>query len=258
MPFSVALQSELLKTKRTASFWLSIAGAALIPLIFTLVYIFNPDGVAPGMETRAWEQHFMRGWQSLAAFLLPMYIILICALIPQIEFKNNTWKQVFASPQSTAQIYFSKLVTVHLMILLCYLLFNLLMLAAGAIADLGSSQFKFFENPVPWKSLLALNLRTYLSVLGIAALQYWLSLRFKNFVAPVGIGLALLIASLIAFGFQWKHAGKLPYAHPSLTLQSIMKEQSFTLATHEWWAIGFFVLFTGAGFLDLLLRKEKG
>ena len=258
MSFSIALQSELLKTRRTASFWLSIAGAALIPLIFSLVYVFNAKEVAPGMEIRAWEQHFLRGWQSLSAFLLPMYIILICALIPQIEFKNNTWKQVFASPQSTAQIYFSKLLTVHLMILLCYLLFTLLMLASGAIADLSSSKFRFFENPIPWKSMLALNLRTYLSVLGIASLQYWLSLRFKNFVAPVGIGLALLIASLIAFGFKWKYIDALPYAHPMLTLESIMKRQTFTLATHEWWAIGFFVLFTLAGFFDLLWRKEKG
>lgn len=31
--------------------------------------------------------------------------------------------------------------------------------------------------------------RTFVSVLAISATQFWLSLRFKNFMIPIGVGL---------------------------------------------------------------------
>src|SRR5690349_1843955 len=82
-----------------------------------IVYVANSKKMITQFKMMPWEQHFGMGWNSLNSFLLPMYIILICAMIPQIEYKNNAWKQVFSSPQSTANIFFSKFLTVHLMIL---------------------------------------------------------------------------------------------------------------------------------------------
>ncbi|HVG42211.1 MAG TPA: ABC transporter permease, partial [Chitinophagaceae bacterium] len=233
MSFILSTQSELLKTKRTASVWLSIIGAAFIPTIFFLVYTFNSDKVVPQLKMMPWEQHFGNGWSALNSFLLPMYIILICAMIPQIEFKNNTWKQVFSSPQSTANIYFSKLLTVHLMILLALVLFNVFMISVALISSMINSGYPFLKKTIDWNSLLKLNLKTYISVLGISAIQYWLSLRFKSFIGPVGIGLAFLVGSLIATGFNWEHVSKIPYAHPVLTLKSMMGKGRPFLENHE-------------------------
>ncbi|MDB5196122.1 MAG: hypothetical protein JWP88_492, partial [Flaviaesturariibacter sp.] len=223
MSFVTSLQSEILKTKRTASFWLTVIGAAFIPVILFLSYMSKPEKIIPRLHFAPWPLHFAQGWQPLSSFLLPMYIIIVCALIVQIEFKNNAWKQVFASPQTTAQVYFSKFVTVHLMVLFCYLLFNLFMIAVALGANLVHSKYEFLHSKIDWAGILRLNARTYVSILGISAIQFWLSLRFKNFIAPMGIGLALLISSLISIGFQWEEVYLLPYAHPMLTLQSIMK-----------------------------------
>ncbi|MEO6070196.1 MAG: ABC transporter permease [Chitinophagaceae bacterium] len=265
MSFLISTQSELLKTKRTAAFWLSLIGAAFIPAIFFLVYVFNSKKMILQFKMMPWEQHFGQGWSSLNSFLLPMYIILICAMIPQIEYKNNTWKQVFSSPQSIANIYFSKFLTVHLLILLALLLFNLFMLLAAIVPNFFYKGFPFLHTKIDWAYLLRLNLRSYISLLGISAIQFWLSLRFKSFIGPVGIGLALLIGAIIATGFGWEHISKIPYAHPVMTLRSMTMERFAKpgathpfLQNHEWNSIGYFIFFTLLGFLDLRFRKEKG
>jgi lantibiotic transport system permease protein len=256
MSFAISVRAEILKTKRSAAFWLSVLGAGFIPLIFFLMYFFKPDVIATQLKNNAWENHFMAGWQSLSAFLLPMFIILTCSLIPQIEFKNNTWKQVFASPQSLGNIFFSKFLTIHLMILFCFLLFNLFMMISAVTVNLVNKNYQFLSQPIDWIFLVKLSFKTYMSILGISAIQYWISLRFKNFITPIGIGLALLITSLILL--RWEHIYKVPYAHPVLTFMEIKKKQSSLLANHEWNSIGYFIAFTALAFADMKFRKEKG
>lgn len=258
MSFAIATSTELLKTKRSASFWLSIAGAAVIPGIFFLVYVFNPDEVIGEMQKEPWQLHFYRAWQFMSAFLFPMFVILVCTLIPQIEFKNNTWKQVFAAPQSYGNIYFSKFLTIQILILFFYILFNVFMLLSGVIANFIHSGYAFLNNPVDWENLMKLNTKTYISVLGISAIQYWMALRFKNFVAPTGIGLALLVSSIIAAGFGWKHVFKLPFSHPILTLKYMDIPNRPFLENHEINSIIYLVVFLLIGFVDMRFRKEKG
>ena len=258
MSFAIATSTELLKTKRSASFWLSILGAAFIPGLFFLAYTFNSGDIMKELEATPWQRHFRLGWQFLSAFLFPMFVILVCTLIPQIEFKNNTWKQVFASPQSYGNIYFSKFLTIHILILFFYLLFNLFMVLSGVVVNLIHSGYTFLDKPIDWENLMKLNAKTYISILGISAIQYCLALRFKNFIAPTGIGLALVIGSVIAAGLNWQHVYKIPFAHPFLTLQYMSMPNRPFLENHEWNSIAYFVVFMLIGFLDMRFRKEKG
>jgi len=258
MSFAIATQAEVLKTKRTASVWLTVLGAGFIPALFCTGYLLKPEGAISQLKQAPWNVHFFWAWQALSTFLFPMYIILICSLIPQIEYKNNTWKQVFAAPQSVGTIFFSKFLTIHFMILFFFLLFNGFMLSVGVIVNLINSKFTFLHHSFSWRALLKLNAKTYISIFGISAIQYVLSLRFKNFIAPIGIGLALLIGSIIAMQLGWEHRFKLPYVHPSLTLQYLKLKHRSVLENHEWNAIGFALTFLLIGFLDMKLRKEKG
>lgn len=258
MSLAISIQSEVIKTKRSASVWLSIIAAAFIPCLFVFGYCINPDRPIKQMAAAPWELHFKMGWQAMNAFIFPMYVILICTLIPQIEFKNNTWKQVFASPQSTANIYFSKFITIHMMIFFFYLLFNMFMILCGVVVNLIVEQYTFLDHSVDWQKLIRLNIKTYVSVLGISAIQYWMSLRFKSFLAPVGIGLALLVLAIIALNFNWEHIYKLPFAHPILTLMSMEKSNRPFLENHELNSIGYFIFFLLLGYFDLKYRKAKG
>jgi lantibiotic transport system permease protein len=257
MSFILSTQAEILKTKRTASFWLSIIGAAFIPTILFIALFTDPDA-AKNLAKDPWTRYFNMGWQILSVFLLPVYIILVSTLITQIEFKNNTWKQVFASPQSLGNIFFSKFLTIHLMILFCFFLFNVFMIVAAVTGNLFNPKYTFLDHSIDWEMLLRLNLKIYISILGISAIQYWLSLRFKNFVAPVGIGMALVIGGIIALNFHWGHIYKYPYSFPILTYDFTQKTGRPLLENHEWNSIGYFVFFILLGFFDMKMRKEKG
>ncbi|MBB1284547.1 ABC transporter permease [Flavisolibacter sp. BT320] len=257
MSLLISTQAELLKTKRTAAFWFSIFGAAFIPTIL-FIALLTDGNAGKSLAADPWRKFFNMGWQILSVFLLPMYVILVTTLITQIEFRNNTWKQVFSSPQSVGTIYFSKALTIHLMILFTFLLFNLLMFLSAVMASLFKPQLTFLERSADWSLLARLNSKIYLSLLGISAIQYWLSLRFKNFIVPVGIGLALLISSIVALNLQWKHIAKHPYAFPAQTFDAIQKVGRPVVENHEWNSLGFFAVFVLVGLLDLKLRKEKG
>ena len=257
MSFVLSLQSEMLKTKRTASVWMSIAAAVLIPAFFFFAYLFKADEVIPYLKS-PWKFHFGLGWKVASVIFLPMYIILICALIPQIEFRNNTWKQVYSLPQSIGQIFFSKFLVVQLMILFCYSLFVICMIFLPVLNTVINNKFPFLDNPVPWDLFMRLSIKIYISILGISALQFWLSLRFKSFIGPIGIGIGLYIASGLLVDLQWKYANLIPFSHVSNALLSLREKPNAPLIeSQEWCSIGYFLFFTLIGYLDLKFRNEK-
>ncbi|MGC4036656.1 MAG: ABC transporter permease [Chitinophagaceae bacterium] len=256
MNFVTAIRSESIKVKRSSAFWLSVFGAGFIPFIFLLMYYFRAKDFVPRLAADPWQNHILHGWQALSAFLLPMFVILTCSLVTQIEYKNNTWKQVFASPQSLGNIFFSKLFIIHCVILFCYLLFNLYLLGTGVLTNLLNRDYSFFSKPVHWEMLLRMNFKSYISILGIASIQYWLSLRFKNFIASIGIGLALLITGLILM--DWEQIYKVPYAFPLLTFNAVLRQRHLLIENHEWNSIAWFIACTTLAFFDLKYRKEKG
>jgi hypothetical protein len=258
MSFAISIQSEVLKTKRSASFWLSIMAAGFMPTILFLALYFKPQGAIKDLQLDPWKIFFSWGWGALSFFIFPMFVILICTLIPQIEYKNNTWKQVFASPQSLGSIFFSKFLTIHFMIFFFYLLFTLFMMLSGITINLINDKFTFLHRSIDWRGMAYLSFKTYISILGISAIQYWLSLRFKNFIAPVGIGLALLICAFLARRVRWEYIYELPFAHPLLTAESFEQKNRPFLENHELNSIVYFVTFLAIGFFDLKYRKEKG
>lgn len=258
MSFMISTQAELLKTKRTASSWLIVIASAFIPGVYLLLFLLNPVETIKDMGSQPWSVYLSRSWQIFCDFILPIFIILLSTLVTQIEFRNNTWKQVFASPQSFGNIFFSKFLTIHLMIFAFLLLFNILVFMVGFIANLVNPGFAFLEHNVDWEMLFKLNFKTYISVLGISAIQYWLSLRFKNFVISTGIGLALWIGGVIAWALQWEHIYKYPYAFTILSFGATQQPGRPFLENHELNSIGYFVVFILIGFLDMKMRKEKG
>ncbi len=258
MSFTISVKTELIKTKRSASFWISMIGAAIIPVIFFLIYVLEPGKNYARFEQEPWEKHFVQGWQAFSLFLLPMFVILICSLIPQIEFKNNTWKQVFASPQSTGNIFFSKYLAIIFMILFLFVMFNTIMLVSGSTADLMYSKYTFLNKQVDWLTVLKVNTKVFISLLAIIAIQYWLGLRFRNFIVPIGIGLGLLVTCMILA--PWQHSNKLPYALPFQAFLSMEKDKAniSVFGKQELYSIGYFAFFTLVAFLDLRFRKERG
>src|SRR6476620_10543444 len=116
MNILISLRSELLKTTRTASFYITLIGAAVGPVI----YLFNlllDEGEVDALKNDPLNTLFKILSEMNGTALFPLFVILICTLLPQIEYRNNTWKQLFTSPQTKANVFLAKFMNVQLLML---------------------------------------------------------------------------------------------------------------------------------------------
>src|SRR5687767_3713488 len=125
-----SLRFEIFKTKRTAAIYLAFITGSLGLLIHMLDLIF--DGVPPDSKAIIFNELMTDKFQVTAFLMFPLFIILTCTLLPQIEYKNNTWKQVLASPQPKWMVFVSKFLNVQLLIVV-FLFTDLLMMFLGAV-----------------------------------------------------------------------------------------------------------------------------
>src|SRR5690349_12509653 len=122
MSLAVSLRSETLKLRRTIAIYLCVFAAVFGPCMSFLEYLETGTDTQKGMP---WTQHFLEGREPLCFVLLPMYVILICTLLLQLEYRDKTWKQVMASPQKLNDIFFAKFISLQLMIMAFLLIYNL-------------------------------------------------------------------------------------------------------------------------------------
>jgi hypothetical protein len=252
--FIINTKTELWKCRKTAAYWITIIGIAFIPLFLMLAYIVNPKDLEGDLGPNQWAGHIKLTWQSAAALFFPFYVVLVTSLVVQIEYRNNTWKQVYASPRSYADIFFSKFFIIQLLILGCIILFNVFVVATGFLANTFRPQYKFFDTSIPWERLWSITGRQYIAILAMTAIQYWMSLRIRNYIAPLGIGLALIIMGLIILG--WDKVIYYPYAYTAVTF--FKNKGSNGLAIHEVYSLIWFGIVLLLAFWDTSRRKERG
>ncbi len=256
--FFHSFQSEWLKTRHSLASWLVILGSFFIPVIMISVRIIYAnrlpkDSISPDF----WEKLFSNCWQTMALLLLPMGIILAASLIAQLEFRNNTWKQLHTTPQYLTTIFAAKFVVILMMLVQLFLLFNIGIYLSGILPHLLLG-VALPQEAFPFQLFLKKNAYFFVDCLPIVALQYLISLQFKNFLVPLSIGIAMMLASLIAV--EWQYGYFLPYTYCPLnffTLRSTETTINKNIDIHGW-ALGYFVLFTVASYILYVTQKEKG
>ena len=256
MSYITSVQSEWLKTKRSAASWLTLAGGLFIPVII-LVDQFTNYKTLPAVYAAQhfWERHFSRSWQFMAFFLLPVGVILASSLVAQLEFRNNTWKQLLATPQKRSTIFFAKLLVIITMMLQFFILFTIGIYLSAVIPSLIFKGVAYPAAPLLLNSFLKTTGLFFIDCLPIIALQYLLSLQFKNFLVPIGAGLAIFMAALIANSWQYVYIN--PYSYCMISFSRMQGRSAITLPVHAI-ALGYFFVFTVAGYLLFILKKEKG
>lgn len=251
-----SVQSEWLKRKRSATAWLTVTGAFFIPAIILAQRLIQHKSLqAISASPKVWDELYSQCWQYNAIFLLPMGIILASSLIAQLEYKNNGWKQLHTTPQSFTVIFFAKLTVILLMLLQFFVLFNVGIYLTGIVPALIFPNVSFPQQAFPLLGFLSGNSKFFISCLPILGLQYLLSIHVKNFIIPIGIGFALLIASIIAL--SWQYGYLIPYTYcPSQFLKTNNKMDT-SAATHIW-ALAYFTIFTVVNYLLYIGQKSKG
>ena len=249
MNYIYSLQSEWIKTKRSAASWRCIIGGFFIPLIYFIGFLKEKNSIND-YKFDIWQKLFNQSWQNMAAFLLPMGVILASSLITQIEYKNNTWKQLHATPQTYTNIFIAKFSVIILMTIKFFIFFNIGVILSGLIPCI------LFDNHLPKENLpimyfIKWNIKYFITCLPIIAIQYLISLKFKNFLVPIGIGLLGLVGSLI--GLSWKYIFISPYSYCTMTVMQTKRDFNiFQFATI------YFIVIMLISYYLYISKKEKG
>lgn len=233
---------------------LVISGAFFIPVVIIIAKLTRHERLyKDSLSPAFWEHHWNDSLESMALFLLPLGIALAASLITQIEFRNNAWKQLHATPQNLTTIFFAKLAVILVMMLQFFLLFNIGVYLSGAIPGLLFGAYP--QESVPYVIFLKESFKYFIDCLPIVALQYTISLQARNFLVPVGAGIALWILSIALLG--WEHGHLFPYSYCGFNyLRGIGKYQGD--APLHLLALIYFIFFTVAGYILYIGKKEKG
>lgn len=94
---------------------------------------------------------------------------------------------------------------------------------------------------------------TYVTMLAVCTIQFWIGLRFKNFIVPIAVGLALwLTGTMLVFEFKSGMVNYFPYSFQAISLSPKHKPYLDQIA---WTSAGYAGLLFFACFLDFRRRE---
>jgi len=253
MSLPISIRAELFKTKRTASLYLTLVIAAVVPFIFLLDA--TVDGISPENRSSIFSKMFSEGFKMTGFVMLPLFIVLISTLLPQLEYKNNAWKQVLTSPQTKGNVYLAKFINIHLLILLFLVANQLFMLLSAIALHFMEPSFNVLNQPLHIYDVLVNILNSYATLLAFSTIQFWLGLRFKNFIVPLAIGISMwFVGSMLVLEFKSGFSIYFPY---SFHVYSVFPKIKHQLNAVEWTSGAYAVAFLLLGFIDFKTRKLK-
>ncbi|MGI8919161.1 MAG: ABC transporter permease [Pyrinomonadaceae bacterium] len=260
MNFINSLQSEWLKKRRSLAAWLVIVGGFFTPSIILMARIKNAHKfLAVYRSDDFWIKLWNQSWESMAAFLLPIGIILAVGLITQIEYKNNTWKQLHTTPQRFSTIFFAKFVVILIMLAQALVLFNVGIYLSAVIPAALFNNLPYPVAPIPYRSFFITNIHFFVDSLPILALQYLISLQFKNFLVPIGAGFVIWFLGIGML--SWEYSYLFPYVHSTidfLVSSGQFGNRKIPPINIQLLAVIYFVIITTVSYVLYVTKKEKG
>jgi hypothetical protein len=216
------------------------------------MFIDYVEGV-PEKTLNLWEKFFNGGLMGTTLMVLPFYILLLCTLLPQIEYRNNTWKQVLSSPQNKLNIYISKFITIQLFIVLFLFFLHCLMLLMAVSVELINPKAGFSQFALDWDRLFRNGGKIYVGILGVSAFQFWMGMRFKNFITSLAIGLGFwFVTVMFIFDVELRISDMMPFAFAPMLIHPTYADIVVQLLLSS---VGYTVVFLTVGYLDF--RKFK-
>jgi len=201
-------------------FWSAVLLPLLICLLLFIGFFSHSEKIAKLPGPMVWLQFAGAILAVMGSLLLPMLIIFIAYSVNNIEHKSETWKSLFSLPIAKWSIYSAKYFYALFLVLLCLTLFVLFTIGFGNFLSVLKPELKFNEYHIE-KLLTQIYFKLFLASLGILSIQFLLSLLFRDFLKPMGIGFVATIAGIIMANLGWGYAYLFPYAHAMLTVKSL-------------------------------------
>jgi hypothetical protein len=129
--------------------------------------------------------------------------------------------------------------------------------AAGILPALILPNVSRPAQPFPLLAFVARDFDFFVDALPIVAIQYGLALRFRTFLAPLAIGMAMWILSIGTI--SWSYNYLIPYSYTGLDYLIVEYRRAVPLpASPRVIAAACFSVFTVAGYVVYASRRDKG
>jgi hypothetical protein len=142
----------------------------------------------------------------------------------------------------------------------------LLTIGFGNLLGSLKPELRFYEYHIEG-TLSLIYLKLFLASLGILSIQFLLSLLFRDFLKPMGIGFFCTITGVILASAGWQYAYLFPYSQPALALNMISRTKGrpgptqildVDLFTHEIWvSLAVAIVVFVAGYFIVLKKSVK-
>ncbi|MGZ3938401.1 MAG: ABC transporter permease [Flavisolibacter sp.] len=256
----VVYKTELIKTKNSFAFWLLILGALFIPAFFTGNVFYHWDDYLRYLTVESsnpWNEFSRKLFNGVHFSFLPLLIVLIIALVVNIEHKSNTWKHIFVLPVSKTNTFIAKYMLLFTLLLLFYLLLSCFYLLGGYSLGIWKTQFGFLNHAPSYAygrvqtDIVAYLGQSFVTVLAILAIHFWLSFRIKNLFPTIAIGLGGVVITLGMYISHWHSLIYMPYGFPVLMCNFIPQANHF-LTDFQSNSLLYFAVVASASYIDFV------
>lgn len=221
--FLLSLRSEFYKTRKTLAFISAILLPVVLCGLISFGFYYNAAKVIPFPAETQWFRFAGAFIGVMGNLLIPILVIFQTFSVNNIEHRAEMWKGLFSLPISRWSIYSAKFIYTLFLNALCIGLFATFILASGHIMNFLVPEFKFNQYDIS-ALLFKIHFKLFLASTGILAIQFLFSLLWADFLKPMGIGFTLTLFGIITANLGWEYAYTIPYAHPMLALNSILRE----------------------------------
>lgn len=213
------IYTEFMKLRGSLASWLCLAAPALAAIMSAAIAARQPASPYSGLV--------LNSAALWGYFVLPMSIAVLAALLAHVEHATRTWDHILALPIKRRRLYLTKaLVMAVLTLAMTLALAPMAALAGRVLAWLAPDAAP--TGQFDWSGAFALLTLQWLASLLMSALQLWVALRFRSFLAPIGLGLAGTFAVVAGMGapeLAW-----LPWAMPMSVLGLADSNEMLALA----------------------------
>jgi len=175
------IQIELLKTKRSLALLMMFLSPLMV-LLINLLQLLHNEGKY--IAERGWSIYWLSNFALWGYFMMPLYIALITALLNGTEHRSNGWRFMLALPVKQKDLFLAKLLLAWIYLIGASLvLFISTLLSIVCLEAFGISGTNILSLEV------VLNLiYSTVACLAILTIHHIVSWRWKNIVAPLGLG----------------------------------------------------------------------
>ncbi|MBU5483772.1 ABC transporter permease [Clostridium sp. MSJ-11] len=199
-----AIEVELIKLRHSKLLWT----ITLVPIFFVSIGFINflrYEDIFTSKGQNVWQQLYTQSAIFYGMILLPVFVTVVMAILAKIENAQNGWKKICALPVKRMHMYVSKLIIGSGFILLNLLVFMFTVIVGG---------FFITGNTYIPPNIIYAPLLTFISLIPVMVIQFFLSIRFSNIGIPLGVGVAFSIPSLLISNtkfwvlFPWTYPGR--------------------------------------------------